>query len=327
MTALRLEMPFPRLFGAQTLGRLRAAAPTLLPALWADVDFAAGHGPRADAGARLRDHEIPPDPLVDPPMLPATSLEHDAYFGVRRVTGDDSALFLRALLVTHLEAPLESAWDDPTGRWPDTPVELFEGLRLLARMSGADTEPRPAPPDREWHPDPAHTWNAGHRLFFALIEGAVIGIEHASGQVDDVEACAEGMAFASAFLRSSAAAMRLAAAFDPRQYRDTVRPDMMPPTVSAGFSGLYTVDHKALVKSLTKWRAVSSRAGAAHGADELLESVQMVYASHEFVCERFEGAEVPSLRSAALADGSAVPPAGVALSREFTRRRVNALRS
>jgi hypothetical protein len=318
-------MPFPSRFDGSTMDQAARALARVVDTASGRLDFSASAPDRA-AQARAARQWLPL-PVADRrgPDLPRTSLEHDAYFEVRRCTGDTATLFVRALVLAHLEAPLDCVTQHPSD-WDDSPAALFEGMRTLYRAAGIAQPPTVASPDPGWSPEPMQTWLAGHRLFFAVIEGAVIGLRHALSHVGDPVELTRGLEFSSTFLRSSAAAMRLASAFDPQLYIDDVRPDMAPPKVSAGFSGLYTVDHKALVKAMTDWRMVAAQLPDTPASEGFVESVDLVYRSHEFVCARFRGDEVPSLLTEATSDGSVLPVSGVALAREFTRRRVHSLR-
>jgi hypothetical protein len=144
----------------------------------------------------------------------------------------------------------------------------------------------------------------GHQLFFVLIQGTIVGLNCFGASEGDEGDRDAGLRLAAAFLRSSAAAMRFASDFDPDDYDSTVRPAMAPPAVRAGFSGLQTRDHAYLVRLFgARKPALGATGGPAH--KEFVESVVSAYATHEFICARFRGDVLPSLRMAARARGRA----------------------
>jgi hypothetical protein len=302
----------PALLAPSELSRVPAA---LLS--YPDIRFDVSADQRAETADRLRDLE--PDTTGPLPFSADSSEEHDRYFGVRRISADPAQAFVHSLLVTHLEAPLDCA---ATVEYvPGEPLSmLFEGLQFLRVDAGLEPI---ALPDRsgDTHMPALDVWMAGHRLFFVLIQGATLGLNYAVAHVEDSQERSAGLRFSSTFLRSSAAAMRLASAFDPRLYDEEVRLDMRPPKVGSAFSGLQTHDHHVLVLAMKAWRQVGHVAAGDQALTELIEATQAVYDSHEFVCERFRGNDVPSLRSAALA-GDRPAPSGVSVAKGFTKRRV-----
>jgi hypothetical protein len=302
----------PTLLAPAELSRVGAAIRS-----YPDVRFDIPAHRRAGMAQRLR--HLEPAETGPLPFSADSSEEHDRYFGVRRISADPAQAFVHSLLVTHLEAPLDCA---ATIEYvPGEPLSmLFEGLQFLRAEAGLDPV---AIPERDGDTDmPAlQVWMAGHRLFFVLIQGAALGLNYAVAHVEDPQERSAGLRFSSTFLRSSAAAMRLASAFDPRLYDSEVRLDMRPPKVSSAFSGLQTHDHHVLVLAMKAWRQVGHVAAGDPALTELIEATQTVYDSHEFVCERFRGNDVPSLRSAALA-GDGPAPSGVSVARGFTKRRV-----
>jgi hypothetical protein len=213
---------------------------------------------------------------------------------------------------------------------------LFGGVALLLEMTG-----RPAAPGREAGPaseaplrpqpagwrdgyDPGERWMVGHQLFFTLIQGAIVGLNCVAGAAADQQLpeAEEGLALAGAFLRSSAAAMKFASDFAPADYAATVRSAMAPPKVRAGFSGLQTRDHACLVRRFGAVKPVLAALGgrvAAH--EEFVESVVTAYAAHEFICARFRGGVLPSLRMAAASHGTTTQT-GVQVVREMMRARL-----
>ncbi len=273
----------------------------------------------------------------------AEQAEHDRYFQVRRSVDSPADGFAAALLLAHLAAH-ENCLDMGVTLLAEPEWGLlFGGLQALLRVAGGEpaaagratgsvTGRTPAllSPALPWPTgwltgyDPGKRWLVGHQLFFSLIQGAIVGLNcfanaKAAGQTDEAD---EGLRFAAAFMRSSAAAMKLASDFAPRDYERTVRPAMAPPKVGAGFSGLQTRDHAYLVRLFGKLKPLFltlGRPGDAHG--EFVESVVSAYAAHEFICARFRGDVLPSLRMEASSRGKTRRP-GTAVIREMMRARL-----
>ena len=132
----------------------------------------------------------------------------------------------------------------------------------------------------------------------------------------------DGLELAAGFLRGSAAAMRFASDFAPEDYDRTVRPDMAPPKVRAGFSGFQTRDHAHLVRLLGALKPVFGRLdGRVRAHKELVDAVVSAYEAHEFICAHFRGDVLPSLRMAATSRGK-TERTGVEVVRELMRNRL-----
>jgi hypothetical protein len=270
------------------------------------------HGPAERPGGRF--HERRP-----PGRQPqAEQQEHDRYFEVGRSVGDAARAFAAGLSLAHLAAYENSLTMGVTLLDDQEWRQLFGGLTLLTGIAGRDAArddagagiaPLPARPEPAgWRDgyDPGRRWLVGHQLFFALIQGAVVGLNcftrAAAGQA--TSEADEGLALAAAFLRSSAAAMKFASDFAPDDYEATVRPAMAPPRVREGFSGLQTRDHAYLVRVFGAVKpALAALDGQAGAHQEFVESVVAAYAAHEFICARFRGSVLPSLRMAAASRG------------------------
>jgi hypothetical protein len=299
-----------------------ASAPgrAALRALWQAEEPApasrAGRALRGEAKRSEADHE-----------------EHDRYFGVTRVDAEPGHAFVRGMLRAHLELDEDARAMGVTLLDAEAWETLFGGVRAMLELAlGAPwdeaehTAPFPGRAPR-WRPagyDPDRRWMVGHRLFFAQIQAVVVGLhvfEEGAGAGDAVGA-RDGLRLATAFMRSSAVAMKHTSDFDPADYDARVRPAMAPPRVQAGFSGLQTRDHTFLVRTFTRLRPLFAAGGSwadAHRA--FVDSVVDAYAAHEFVCARFRGDVLPSLRMAAHAGGQ-VDRSGVDVVREMMRARL-----
>ena len=256
-------------------------------------------------------------------------LEHDRYFEVERSGGDPAPGFVAGLLLAYLAAYENclsmgvTLMDCADWEW------LFAGITRLA-PGGAGKPPAPPRP-AGWRDgyDPAARWLVGHQLFFALIQGSIIGLNsfaEAAAQWDretePTAAMAAGLELAAAFLRGSAAAMKFASDFAPADYDRTVRPDMAPPKVRAGFSGFQTRDHAHLVRLLGALRPLfAALAGRLAAHRELVDAMASAYAAHELICAHFRGDVLPSLRMAAASRGGA-GRTGVDVVRDLMRSRL-----
>src|SRR5207248_2111229 len=188
--------------------------------------------------------------------------------------------------------------------------DLFAGLdRVLARAKGDGGEP-PAPPSMHaagYNAD--ERWILGHRLFFVQIQGVIVGINSflANQAAGDADEAAEGLNLAATFLRSSAASMKFASDFDPAVYERHVRPAMAP-AVRADFSGLQTRDHAYLVRRFGEVkRALATMSEPFEAGEAFVEALVDAFLAHEFICARFGGDVLPSLRMAATASRANEP--------------------
>lgn len=259
----------------------------------------------------------------------AEQLEHDAYFAVDRVAGEPARGFVTGLVLAYLAAYEDCLSGGVTLMDAELWERLFAGLTLVAGADIAKPPARPQPSGWRDGYDPAARWLIGHQLFFALIQGSIVGLNcfavaSASWNAEDEPPpqMAAGLEFAAVFLRASAAAMRYTSDFAPDDYDRTVRPDMAPPRVRAGFSGFQTRDHAYLVRLLAMLKPVfASLGGRITAHKELVDSVVSAYEAHEFICARFRGDVLPSLRMAAAAHGK-IDRAGVDVVRELMRNRL-----
>lgn len=289
---------------------LRAFVGRSLPGLTGDA---------RGALARLLDRLPPVEPLVSAapsPMIGPGGFEmaddatHDRYFGVARVQGRAEGAFLRSVLealrLFAEELALLPAGEDP-GR--------FEPLgRGLLALLGAVLDV-PVPPVEYSAPEvhaptaesePMRRWLHGHQIFLVLTQGITLALEEfergaRAGRTAAVSASAlaprAALQLATDLMIASAIAFRFAADFGPSVYVQTVRPSMAAGQIGEGFSGLLSVDHRALVSTMGRIRPLLQRAAARLPEREaLVQALAHVYADHRFVCARFVGLEEPSLR-------------------------------
>jgi len=257
--------------------------------------------------------------------------EHDRYFQVTRSTASPADSFATGLLLAHVVA-YENCLDMGVTLLTEPEWgEQFAGLEALLRLadiSGHISGRTPAlPSPAGWRTvpgyDPAGRWLTGHQLFFSLIQGAIAGLNWfaaamTAGQSTEAD---QGLHLAAAFMRSSAVAMKLTSDFAPEDYEAAVRPAMAPPKVRAGFSGLQTRDHAYLVRLFGRLKPVFLTLGPGEAHQEFTESVVSAYSAHEFICARFRGDVLPSLRMEAASRGKTQRP-GTTVIREMMRARL-----
>ncbi|PNE34650.1 hypothetical protein AF335_08950 [Streptomyces eurocidicus] len=221
-------------------------------------------------------------PTGDPIRLPD---EHeatfDAFFGVARSAGDPVSLLVHALATTYATTP-------GTAHAPSLRLALQAAGITPASVTAATATA-----------SPEECWVLGHRLFFALIQGAVVGLRHAVACSTDVPESVLGIRTADVFLAASASALRLTASFSRQDYEDAIRPAMSRAgeDSATGFSGLWSADHRVLVGGLRAWgiEAAQHRAPRVLDAERSLRAtLSDVYAAHSGICHRFTG-DGPSL--------------------------------
>ncbi|WP_173079520.1 hypothetical protein [Phytohabitans rumicis] len=211
--------------------------------------------------------------------------------------------------------------------------EMFAGLDALLRYAAGDRLKEGAPVSVTRAPryvpdgyDPERRWLIGHQLFFALVQGVIVGINCYLERREDPDADA-AIRVATAFMRSSASAIKFTSDFGPVDYEARIRTAMAPPSVRAGFSGLQTRDHAHLVGLFGRVRAAAAEVGPGPAGDafeEFVEATVTAYEAHKFICARFGGEVLPSLRMAAASRGRTTQ-SGVSALRQLMRSRLFAL--
>ena len=229
---------------------------------------------------------------------------HDDFFAIQRVNGDAGTLFLRTIAVAgglfHNE--MHTAYRPEQH---NCFTEIGGGFNaVLAHITDCSALSPEARCSRQtqstWVADPGRRWTVGHQIFAALTQGllfALIGLE-AALPGDDTAKVAAWCRLAVDLLCASAAALRFTGDFQPDAYRDLIRPRMAPPYMAEGFSGLLSADHRHLVRIMKHLRPcmgdVATRLPNEHA--RFVAALQQVYDDHRYVCARFDGAAVTSLR-------------------------------
>jgi len=216
-----------------------------------------------------------PRPVDAEPLPNPREAAYDAHFSVARTSCDPARTLLRALLRTTAEV---SAWVSE-----DTRAALHTALTVCGLSAPA---PAGTPPGTS-----VARWEAGHRLFFALTAATVVALRDATARPVGRHPGPAATWDAAVLLRASAAAMEATASFAPHVYEREVRPSMEPPEERDGFSGLWSADHRALVRQLGIWgraHAGSCPKGCVAGS-ALRAALADVHVAHHGICARFVG--------------------------------------
>lgn len=135
-------------------------------------------------------------------------------------------------------------------------------------------------------------WRIGHHAFFVLLQGIIVAHRRLETALiaGDIVSAKRALAQAVRMLDGSAAAMRFAGDMPSGCYV-AVRESMTPPNVPAKFSGLWSVDHCAMIdgmKSL-RGRVEDNRSLLEAEIRTWHEAIDRVYTAHACVCEYFVG--------------------------------------
>ncbi|MER5886136.1 hypothetical protein ABT160_20130 [Streptomyces sp. NPDC001941] len=257
---------------------------------------------------------------------PSGSCVHDRFFGVRRATGDGAALLAAALVTS--DVLVRDDLDRNGSTLAEDPDDLLLGVTAFL------TRELPAPRKHVvWEPDDQDAaaqerWLVGHQRFFVMMQLLVVALGQLARPAASAEEEADAVRTFGWLCRSAAVSMRYAADFPPELYGG-VRATMTPPDVNAGFSGLQTRDHHALVTLMRQ----AGRDGVFDRLDPasvaaVQAAVQSMYEAHGWVCSRFGGAVEPSLlmAQAAQAAGSPPPESGLAAAERLARQRMGYLK-
>ncbi|MFD5813151.1 hypothetical protein [Streptomyces sp. NPDC127038] len=258
---------------------------------------------------------------------PAGGDIHDRFFSVQRAGGSSAGLLAAALVVSDLLVHDDLARNGST--LDEDPDNLLLGVGTL--LTGV---PTPAVKHTRWQPaDPAaaaqERWLVGHQRFFVMLQLLIVALRDLDdgGTAHEEEQEGEAVRAFGRICRSTAVSMRYAADFPPELY-GPVRDTMTPPTVNAGFSGLQTRDHHALVAQMRQSRnsGVFDRLAPA-SVTAVHASVQHLYDAHVWVCARFGGATQQSLLMAQTAQqpGPRRPETGVEAAERLARQRLGHL--
>ena len=234
----------------------------------------------------------------------ADDATHDRYFGVQRIEAPEGAAFLRTLLgaalLFHSEMHCGYAEADAM-RFEAIGAALRAALGYVAHVpTGAVVHQADAPTAPTQGADPMQRWMLGHQVFAALTQGIIFALQSFEEAMrgPDERRAGPALQLCADLLTGSATAFRFTADFGAAAYADVVRPSMMGPQLGEGFSGLLSIDHRRMVTVLGRVRPLMARCAESLALEQAQVRLALdhVYADHKFVCARFGGAEVPSLR-------------------------------
>ena len=237
--------------------------------------------------------------------------DHDAYFGVARICGPNAFIYVhmlvraRVLLMREAEealvtigtahlASIDRALHDALTAALGVPAS--HEIQVL-RWRGAATRC-----------DAMRRWVRGHQIFCALTQGLILALRtfRTASADDDMPAANRAFDVAVSLMRGSAAALLLTGDFPPEDYRNLIRPSMMPPYLPESFSGLLSMDHRRFIQTLRECGPAldALRVQDPQRHARLAAATAAVYDKHRFVCDRFVSSGA-SLRMAPDSHGSA----------------------
>jgi hypothetical protein len=296
---------------AAEAARRDAAACSGLGARAASAELAAA------IGRVLADMPVAHSRTAAPTACPAAGADDvalDSYFGIVRLEGDAPRIFLRSVLQANLIL-LEEVHEGGSSLDEAELHKLDDALAAV--VSHVLALPRD-PPARvgSWNraaargSDPIRRWIRGHHVFVMLTQGLILALQDVedaltAGRTGDVAAALD---LATMLMEGTAVAFRFTGDFAPMQYRDTVRPTMMPPLAPEGLSGVLSPDHRQLLQVLgrLKPRLKELELSACDGYGRFVTAFRAAYDDHIHVCSRFVGSKEPSLLMKAGEEKSAV---------------------
>jgi hypothetical protein len=254
--------------------------------------------------------------------------EHDEYFGVVRVTGSAGENFLAGLVAGFLRVldHVDRCGTDLS----DLQWKALVGLpyRVFGYASTVHAIPRAVearPRGLVMTEESAFLrWRVGHQLYFVVIQSLAVAVSCAmrAAQEDDEAAVVDALALASLCADAAGASMRFASELPPPVYVERVRPTMLPPHVSPGFSGFQTRDHRRLVAVFRQLHAVRSHLAAVGEPYAcFVNAIEDMYSAHAGVCAHFGGTSKPSLRMLALSHEQPTT-SGVEVATRISRSRI-----
>ena len=225
---------------------------------------------------------------------------HDGYFAVSRAAPTDVAAHLESVVFAAAALKADSL-ENGTEQTRSTVETIHATLSLVfSRLTGSAPNPAALPWTKAWSAGPVtaaiRRWLRGHQIFLVLIQGMLCAVAKLMDATDTHQrrACLDDMV---ELLRGAAASLQLTGSFDWPIYDHVIRPSMAPPFVPAGFSGLFSSDHRLLVQRLREARPLFSSAkrelSLSHAA--LVEAFSALYDRHIAVCGKFVGVNRASL--------------------------------
>jgi hypothetical protein len=231
--------------------------------------------------------------------------EYDRFFGIIRVAGLPLSVLLCTTLQGYnafLEEYLTTKTTVEVNEWGNLRLVFDVTLRSLCQqalfpLSVASSQLCPCG-HAEVHP--LRRWRITQHIFLTLIQNMIVAMNCFGDAIrkGDLQAARREMQLATTQMLGAASALHIAKDLQPETYEDLVRPSMMPPHVEAGFSGLQSIDHWYFVKQLQALKPVFANLDVSiqEQLRHFLQAFDRVYQAHIFVCARFKGNVVPSMR-------------------------------
>lgn len=292
----------------------QARAPQIVEALAACVRITPGRSDKSLAqiatALTLISNNAQPlgqdDPLKRLPHI--SHLEHDTYCEIDRVKGEPVPIILRNILQVY-QGLLEETNASGTSLSPivwnqlrqafHTMLHYLADQPLLLALNQSQYQP-PSYRHASQPVDPLYRWRLGHHIFMVLIQNLIIACNCFEDAIknDDQEEAHTALGLAITLMQGAGASLRFTGDFAPQEYEEIVRPSMMPPQSPPGLSGLLSIDHQHLVKTLVRLKplfmSLTPPLQEQHAL--FLAALDDTYEAHKFVCARFIGDEQPSLR-------------------------------
>ena len=238
----------------------------------------------------------------------------DGYCRIVRVSGEPAPIFIRGILQANLIL-FEEVSQGGTSLAGDKLDQIDRAFAAVLSFLSASAS-APARRIGAWNAapvegyDPLRRWVRGHHIFVMLTQGLILSLQDMEGALDEgrTDDVAAALELATVLMEGSAIAFQFAADFAPAQYRDTVRPTMMPPLAPEGLSGVLSADHRYLQQVLNrlKPRLKQVQLVEADRYRRFVTAFQQAYDDHIHVCSRFVGRKEPSLLMKPGDDKSAV---------------------
>ena len=239
---------------------------------------------------------------------------HDAFFAVHRCA--DGAAVRHVVAILRSAAILRAALRDGHSLLDDAALaRIGQGIMLcFALATGIVPAPLALPPRRAGPTTDVaaatRRWLYGHHIFLVVTHGLVLALDRViaaadAGTPDDQ---ADAIAVFAFLLDISADTLGFTGDFDAGVYDRVVRVAMAPPHMPEGFSGVFSSDHRYLVRRLREARPMFEAIGVslpvAHAG--VVASMTRLYDNHKSVCARFVGVDRTSLLMSPATDETAI---------------------
>ena len=138
-------------------------------------------------------------------------------------------------------------------------------------------------------------WKLGHHTFHLLLVAMNSRLDEVAAMLEgeDWDAASAAMLDLARLYDAATAAMQYASDFDPDDYETLLRPSMMPPFASPGFSGVFNREHATMMAGVRTTRIAMKdleERAPEHVLDawqRLREAQQENVEHHMLVCRRF----------------------------------------